>query len=209
MRSREERVEPGFAERWPGIQASWAQIEADYQRQRLRPSGWEPPQGEELEKLVATLEEVCRLYLETADANRRTIRDFFKSSYVVPRYLLGLAHSLADQIETGGGEGACLIALAAISIENNRTDYRDTFVILGRLYHRALRAGLDPRRLFDRAARLSSDQIDFDYNRSSMREFLSRFEQSAFFQADVAPYLGAEQLPLEKDMSLRQRQRSP
>ena len=189
---------PDPLERWAHLRAALSKAESGYRKQRLCPGGWSSPRGPELEQLMAALEEVSGIYLAAGDALRAEIRAFFHSSKVIRVWLLNLARSLTDRGEAGGGEPEFLLALAAMSIENNHSDYRDTFVLLGRLYHRALRIGIDPRPLFDQAAQLSSGERDFEYNHSSMREFLHRFEQSAFFREDVFPYLEADRLALER-----------
>jgi hypothetical protein len=77
--------------------------------------------------------------------------------------------------------------LAAVSIDDDGTDFRDTYVALGDLYIAAARCGMDPRPYFDEAAEISSGVSNIE--QTSMRDFLLRFEGSAYFGEAVAPNL--------------------
>ena len=81
--------------------------------------------------------------------------------------------------------------LAAASIEDNLTDYRDTLVALGRIYLAAARAGLDVSDSFQEAGQLSSSDPNPRLNQS-MRDFLSEFEQSAYFEHAIQSEFAAK-----------------
>jgi hypothetical protein len=61
-------------------------------------------------------------------------------------------------------------------------------VVLGALYVSAVRCGIEPGPYFDEAAAISSGVSNIE--QTSMRDFLLRFEGSAYFEEAVAPKLG-------------------
>jgi hypothetical protein len=77
--------------------------------------------------------------------------------------------------------------LAAVSIDDNGTDFRDSYMALGDLYICAVRCGMEPGPYFEEVAEISSS--DPNIERISMRNFLLRFEGSAYFGETVAPKL--------------------
>jgi hypothetical protein len=77
--------------------------------------------------------------------------------------------------------------VAAVSIDDNGTDFRDTYVALGALYLCAVRCGMEPGSYFGDAAEISSSVSNME--QTSMRDFLLRFEGSAYFGESVAPKL--------------------
>ena len=79
------------------------------------------------------------------------------------------------------------LGLAAVSIDDNGTDYRDTYVALGDMYVCAVRRGMEPVTYFEEAAEISSGVSNIE--QTSMRDFLLRFEGSAYFGEAVAPKL--------------------
>jgi hypothetical protein len=62
------------------------------------------------------------------------------------------------------------------------------YVALGGLYLEAIRSGMDVSACFQKAAQLSSS-IAGPSLKTSMREFLAEFEQSAFFVQTIQPKL--------------------
>jgi len=79
------------------------------------------------------------------------------------------------------------LGLAAVSMDDNGTDFRDTYVVLGDLYVCAVRCGMEPEPYFQEAADISSGVPSI--GQTSMRDFLLRFEGSAYFGEAVAPKL--------------------
>jgi hypothetical protein len=77
--------------------------------------------------------------------------------------------------------------VAAVSVDDNGTDFRDTYVALGALYLCAVRCGMEPGSYFEEAAEISSSVSNME--QTSMRDFLLRFEGSAYFGESVAPKL--------------------
>lgn len=59
---------------------------------------------------------------------------------------------------------------------------------LGELYIGAVRCGMEPGPYFEEAAEISSGDSNMEL--TPMRDFLLRFEESAYFGESVAPKLG-------------------
>ena len=142
-----------------------------------------------LEGLYGVLGEICELYLRSNDAFRAEIRAAFERAASLLVHLLNLIAKASLEIPRGDAADWLKIGLVAASIEDNRTDFRDTYMALGGLYVAAARAGLEPVPYFRDIAALSSER---------MRQFLGSFDRSAFFAADVIPHLpeGTTRRPL-------------
>jgi hypothetical protein len=80
------------------------------------------------------------------------------------------------------------LGLVAVSIDDNGTDFRDTYVVLGALYLSAVRCDIEPGPYLREAAEISSGVSNVEL--TPMRDFLLRFEGSAYFEESVAPKLG-------------------
>jgi hypothetical protein len=77
--------------------------------------------------------------------------------------------------------------LAAVSIDDSGTDFRDSYMALGDLYICAVRCGIEPDPYLDEVAEISSEVPNIE--QTPMRDFLLRFEGSAYFGEAVAPEL--------------------
>ena len=78
--------------------------------------------------------------------------------------------------------------LSAISLADSRTDFRDLFMALGEAYIRCYQAGVFMSVPLVRVAEISNP-VPRPPSRSSTREFLLNFEDSAYFMSSVAPKL--------------------
>lgn len=105
--------------------------------------------------------------------------------------LLGHIGWAGQRIECSKDRDWLRRGLAAASIEDNLTDYRDTLVALGRIYLAAARAGLDVSDSFQEAGQLSSSDPNPRLNQS-MRDFRSEFEQSAYFEHAIQSEFAAK-----------------
>jgi hypothetical protein len=77
-------------------------------------------------------------------------------------------------------------------MEDNESDFRDTYIALGELYLKATRLGIDAASEFEYVSSISSDTPRPAPSRlGNMRDFLGKFQQSAFFASYVKPKLGA------------------
>jgi len=132
------------------------------------------------EELQRRIDELCALYLSVSDEERDFIRNLVRPHRPLHNGLLRhigwtAQHKPPDWLRRG---------LAAASIEDNREDFRDTFVALGGLYQEAARSGIDVSDRFQEAARFSS-AIPGPLSPTSMRAFFSDFERSEFFKQSI------------------------
>jgi len=137
------------------------------------------------------LDNLCVLYLSVPDEQRAQIRNLAaQSSPTIGNQLLGHIGWSGEQARSSKDGEWVRRGLAAASIEDNRSDYRDMFRALGGLYLAASSVGIDCSRYFQEAAELSSAQHGRSPLVGSMRAFLAKFEQSAYFNSDVRPRIG-------------------
>jgi hypothetical protein len=101
--------------------------------------------------------------------------------------MLAQAWSFANRLADTCDDRWLRLGLAAVSIDDNGTDYRDTYVALGDMYVCAVRRGMEPVTYFEEAAEISSGVSNIE--QTSMRDFLLRFEESAYFGEAIAPKL--------------------
>jgi hypothetical protein len=94
------------------------------------------------------------------------------------------AHKLADTCDDSWLRLG-LAAVSIVSIDDNGTDFRDSYVALGDLYVCAVRCGIEPGPYFEEVAQISSGVPNIE--QTPMRDFLLRFEGSAYFGEAVAP----------------------
>src|SRR5215211_6537225 len=161
--------------------------QASYRRSWLRAKPGEPARMAEGEELASDLSLACRLYLQGGEALRREIRDSFGEWTAVRGRMLARAWAFADRLADTCDGGWLRLGLAAVSIDDNGTDFRDTYVALGALYLCAIRCGMEPGPYFREAAEISSGVSNTEL--TPMRDFLLRFEESAYFGEAVAPKL--------------------
>jgi len=140
------------------------------------------------EELASDLSLACRLYLQGGETLRREIRDSFGEWTAVRGRMLARAWPFAERLADTCDDHWLRLGLAAVSIDDNGTDFRDTYVALGALYLSAVRCGIEPGRYFEEAAGISSGVSNIE--QTPMRDFLFGFEGSAYFAEAVAPTLG-------------------
>jgi hypothetical protein len=130
---------------------------ADFQRElsairEQRRATYDP--GSDIESI---LERMCAQYLVATPKERERCRTAVSDKDAVQSFLLGHVASCALRIRSPEDLGALRHGLAAASIENCATDYRDVLVALTKLFVSAERAGIDPVPHFREVGRLSSD----------------------------------------------------
>lgn len=155
-------------------------------RARLRRSEREYPSQADVQPLLL---EIVELYRVAGDAERTRLRASCRASIDVSNWLQWLASERVSAFGSGADASVVDLALAATSLEDNAVDPRDTSLILGQLWHRAHRRGVDPRPALERAASISSE---------SFATFLRGLEGSEFLREDVLPHLEREALPYEE-----------
>jgi len=176
----------GFGEEWLPIEARLREVEETYRVDRLRANTKSVPDGDRLRQVRRDVHDACATYLAAGPELRARMRELFRWSYLLPRYLCRRIHVPADLPNRESAAQALRIALAAASLEDNRTDSRDMLQSLGEVWLAAERYGLAPREFFAEAAARSSDEPAG----SSMRRFLLGFHESAYFRSSVEPERG-------------------
>ena len=171
------------ADPWREIKVRMGDRQAAYRRGWLRAPIGEPAPQPGGEELASDLNLACELYLRGDEVLRRQIRDSFEEWTAVRGRMLAKAWSFADTCD----DRWMRLGLAAVSIDDNGTDFRDSYVALGDLYICAVRCGMDPRPYLEEVAEISSGVPTIE--RISTRDFLLRFEGSAYFGEAVAPKL--------------------
>ena len=101
--------------------------------------------------------------------------------------MLAQAWSFANRLADSCDDRWLRLGLAAVSIDDNGTAFRDSYVALGDLYICAVRCGIEPGPYFEEVAEISSGVPNIE--QTPMRDFLLRFEGSAYFRETVAPKL--------------------
>lgn len=119
-----------------------------------------------VDALDDALRRLCDSYLQAPEEQRADIRAALSRQKMLLVHLINLTGSATLAIPRGRAAYWLQTGLAAISIEDNRTDSRDTCVALQYLCAAAVKAGVEPRQYFEHVAALSS---------SSMQEFLLGF----------------------------------
>jgi hypothetical protein len=173
---------------WQGLKIRMDDRQASYRRSWLRAPLGEPAHQPGGEELAADLNLACELYLRGDEARRREIRDSFEGWTSVRGRMLAQAWSFAHRLADSCDERWLRLGLAAVSIDDNGTDFRDSYVVLGALYISAVRCGVEPGPYFEEGAEISSGISNIE--QTSMQDFLLRFERSAYFEESVAPKLG-------------------
>jgi hypothetical protein len=154
------------------------------------------PGTKDYEQLHETIDDLCVFYLDASREQRSQIRILAAERHSTLRgQLLNHIGWTAERVRSSKDGEWVRRGLAAASIEDNREDFRDTFAGLGRLYLAAACVGIECSHYFQEAAELSSAQHGLPPSRGCMKEFLSDFEQSAYFKADVRPMIGKYESP--------------
>jgi hypothetical protein len=104
------------------------------------------------------LDQVCPNYLNALPDERGEVRELVSARAKLSNLMRGYASGLTKKINSPADHEKVLNALAAISMENCRTDFRDTWIVLANLFVRAEEVGIDPKHYFQCVAQLSSDQ---------------------------------------------------
>jgi hypothetical protein len=173
---------------WQRLKIRMDDRQASYRRSWLRAPLGEPAHQPGGEELASDLNLACELYLRGDETLRREIRHSFDEWTAVRGRMLAQAWSFAGKLADTCEDRWLRLGLAAVSIDDNGTDFRDSYVALGDLYLCAVRCGIEPGPYFEEAAEISSGVSNMEL--TPMRDFLLRFEGSAYFREAVAPKLG-------------------
>lgn len=181
-----------FLEDWIPLETTFRALEERYRSERLRKNGKPVPEGLEADKMNKALFSSCELYINATDKQREIMRELFGWSYLLPTYLLRLIKFPKAVSSQDEAVHAARVALAAASLEDNKTDYRDMFMSLGALYLDLSAHNLNPLQYFQEAATWSSGKSKFGPGGQSMRGFLTTFTKSEFFRTSVEPRLSCK-----------------
>jgi hypothetical protein len=142
-------------------------------------------------RLHEQLEQVCQLYLTVRSGDQETLRAYVGQRRALQRALEVHVGWCAREVKSAYDRDLVRGALAAISLGDNSCDYRDNYTALGALYLSAARNGIDVSSDFYQIGMISSSAPGRGGGSLSTQEFLTTFEQSAYFAADVAPKLNS------------------
>ena len=136
----------------------------------------------DLHELQEALDELCALYLRVDQDQRLLIRGYFEDKSRVRKYLHSyIGGRVASRLRSTGETRWLDLGLAAASICDQRVDYRDLLIALGKLWLAAEDAGFAPARHFSTVGRISSDEPV--YGNRSTKELLRGFRTSAYLKS--------------------------
>ena len=139
--------------------------------------------------LQQQIDDLCGFYLTTDEQTRVDMRANVASRPNLLRALDGHVGWCARHISGPADREYLRRALAAVALHDNRLDFRDTYLGLGKLYASASKAGIHPSLDFYKIGLLSSTKSHTKWESDSTSNFLTHFEDSAFFKSDVVPKL--------------------
>ena len=105
------------------------------------------------------MDKVSPAYLDATDEQRLQIRTLVADLNDLCMLVRGYADTMSAEIKSSQDTNKLRYGLAAISIENCRTDSRDTMTSLADLFVGAEEAGIDPKPCFLAVAELSCREV--------------------------------------------------
>jgi hypothetical protein len=189
-------TDEAFLALWLPIAKRLEALEELYLAERVRKNGQPHPQDETLESLKRDLESSCELCIRATPEQRAALFDLFSKSWLLPSYLEGLIRLPTQRGTRTDVALALRRALAAATLafhaalrktQSESLEHGDCYMPLGRVWLAARQGGVDPDPYFREAAHWSAEG---GYS-GAVRRFLLRFHESAYFRADVFPYLPA------------------
>jgi hypothetical protein len=121
---------------------------------------------------------LCQIYLAASHEQCARIRTVVSDKRGILNHLLGHVYRSARRIHSSIDGQWLRIGLAAASIENCSSDYRDFLLALAELYVAAESAGIDPRRDFKAIAAMSSRETPSG-GMTPVSDMLARFHTYA------------------------------
>lgn len=131
---------------------------ADFEREREAILAHQRARYDPQPEIEGIIDRMCSEYLSATPQEREQGRSLISDRETVLAYLLGYVHSAAKRVSITKEIEHLRRGLAAASIENCASDYRDVLMALADLWVAAERAGIDPQPHFREMASLSSDQ---------------------------------------------------
>jgi hypothetical protein len=176
---------PYFTSEWDRCQVVLAEHEQWYRKIRISRDGAPEIGSDESARIEPLIRVAVNQYISGTAEERETLRTFFSSTDRCHIHLFRVVGLTVKEFEALPSESNFEYALAAMSLENNRLGYRDSYMLLGRLYLTAKRGGIDPDPLLQRIAGISDTRPVYA-GQASMQYFLAEFKRSAFFRESVA-----------------------
>jgi len=139
------------------------------------------------EQVFLLLDEICDLYARS-DASRCAIIRGLVHQHEAHRLLGEYIGNAARMLESGGRSVWLERGIAAVSIDDQRLDYRDWLLSLGDVYLAGIKAKLDPAPVLRRIAERSNPE-PHSAAPTPTREALEGFEQSEYFGTTILPHL--------------------
>ena len=124
------------------------------------------------------MDEVCPAYLVASTDERERLRSIVADLNDLSMLIRGYADTLSSEILSPNDTEKLRCGLAAISIENCRTDSRDTMLSLADLFVGAEEVGIDPLPYFQELSELSSSATPTGGN-TSVAEMFREFHEYA------------------------------
>lgn len=139
-------------------------------------------------EVSAALDDLCAHFLEAGPQERARIRAWIGASRSMLEALWSYALGSAEVVAGDDAERRLELGLAALSIDDGRTEIEDVWRVLADLWVAAVRAGIDPRPAIARVAAVSNKGASG--GAAHMRELLEGFERSEHFEPLVGERLG-------------------
>jgi hypothetical protein len=133
---------------------------------------------------------VCEAYMHFNEKDREEARELVGA---YPALLWQLFNHLgweSARVRGKSDQRFLMFGLAAISLVDMRSDYRDLLIALGNVYFQTSEVGAFLSVPLVRVAEISNS-FPRPPNKISMRDFFITFEESAYFQSSVAAKLDA------------------
>lgn len=169
---------------------------------RKRPS---PAQAEELyrearqeagegilEEISSFFTALAETFLEGLPQVRALIRARVGSHPILFELLWSYIQESADLVRSSADGERLKLTLAAIAIDDSRIERTQLDEQLGRLWHNALRVGLDPRPIFAEVGEVANRGMGG--GGAELAELLCNYEDSLHYRRAVAPALADEGL---------------
>jgi hypothetical protein len=170
-----------FTLEWDRCQEALAAHEKWYRKVRISKDGAPEIGSDESIRIEPLIRVAINLYISCTSEQRESLREFFSSTDRCLVHLFKVVGRSIKEFEVLSSELNLEYALAAMSLENNHLDFRDSYVMLGHLYLTAVRKGIDTDPLIHRIASISDDWPVYA-GQASMQNFLAEFKDSAFFK---------------------------
>lgn len=136
--------------------------------------GVPPSDAEVWQRFGPLLNQTAVTFLNASSSDRVAIRAFFAERDVLGNFCHEFARQAASDLRATGAPEDLRRGLAAVSIENIASDYRDTLIALADLHVSAVDGGLDPRPHFLAVAALSGTRKPTG-GQTPMSELLTEF----------------------------------